>query len=149
MEQEVDYNEVVQLAKMAMEERSEIRQRDGYRKIFQSCDRSRRRRTGTNCCGSTLSTSEAAQSYQTPSIPCTGGTKTQGYAMHTSTTSTDDHFPPHLPISIPSRGPARMVLAWVDTAKDDSAEGRPVLQQGLTSHVGEHWKTSLKFHSAY
>ena len=36
-EQEVDYNEVVKLAKMPEEGRSEIRQRDGYRKILQSC----------------------------------------------------------------------------------------------------------------
>ena len=42
MEQEVDYNEVVQLAKMAMEERSEIRQRDGYRKILQSCEQAKK-----------------------------------------------------------------------------------------------------------
>ncbi|KIM61024.1 hypothetical protein SCLCIDRAFT_1216337, partial [Scleroderma citrinum Foug A] len=38
IEQEVDYNEVVELAKMDEEERSEIRRRDGYRKILQSCD---------------------------------------------------------------------------------------------------------------
>ena len=38
IEQEVDYNEVVKLAKMDEEERTEIRQRDGYRKILQSCE---------------------------------------------------------------------------------------------------------------
>ncbi|KIM60630.1 hypothetical protein SCLCIDRAFT_937894 [Scleroderma citrinum Foug A] len=37
-EQEVDYNEVVKLAKMDKKERTEIRQRDGYRKILQSCE---------------------------------------------------------------------------------------------------------------
>jgi len=37
IEQEVDYNEVVKLAKMNEEERTEIRQRDGYQKILQSC----------------------------------------------------------------------------------------------------------------
>ena len=37
-EQEVDYTEVVKLAKMDEEERTEIRQRDGYRKILQSCE---------------------------------------------------------------------------------------------------------------
>ena len=35
--QEVDYGEMVKLAKMAAEERDEIRQRDGYQKILQSC----------------------------------------------------------------------------------------------------------------
>ena len=35
--QELDYNEVVGLAKMNKKERNEIRQRDGYRKILQSC----------------------------------------------------------------------------------------------------------------
>ena len=38
IEQEVDYNEVVELTKMDEEERSEIRRRDGYRKILQSCE---------------------------------------------------------------------------------------------------------------
>jgi len=38
IEQEVDYNEVVKLAKMTEEERSEIHQCDGYRKILQSCE---------------------------------------------------------------------------------------------------------------
>jgi len=37
-EQEVDYNEIVKLAKMDEEERTEIRQRGGYRKILQSCE---------------------------------------------------------------------------------------------------------------
>ncbi|KIM68396.1 hypothetical protein SCLCIDRAFT_20314 [Scleroderma citrinum Foug A] len=36
-EQEVDYDEMVGLAKMDVEERDEIRQRDGYQKILQSC----------------------------------------------------------------------------------------------------------------
>ena len=35
--QEVDYKEMVKLTKMAVEERDEIRQRDGYQKILQSC----------------------------------------------------------------------------------------------------------------
>ena len=35
--QEVDYDEMVELAKMDRKERDEIRQRDGYRKILQSC----------------------------------------------------------------------------------------------------------------
>ena len=41
-EQEVDYNEVVKLAKMDEEERSEIRQREGYRKILQSCEQAKK-----------------------------------------------------------------------------------------------------------
>ena len=41
-DQEVDYNEVVKLAKMDEEERSEIRQRDGYRKIVQSCEQAKK-----------------------------------------------------------------------------------------------------------
>ena len=49
IEQEVDYNEVVKLMKMDEEERSEIRQRDGYRKILQSCERSEERRVGKEC----------------------------------------------------------------------------------------------------
>jgi len=40
--QEVDYNEVVELAKMDKEERTEIRQRDGYRKILQSCEQAKK-----------------------------------------------------------------------------------------------------------
>ena len=42
IEQEVDYNEVVKLAKMDEEERSEIRQRDGYQKILQSCEQAKK-----------------------------------------------------------------------------------------------------------
>ena len=41
-EQEVDYNEIVELMKMDAEERSEIRQRDGYRKILQSCEQAKK-----------------------------------------------------------------------------------------------------------
>ena len=36
--EEVDYDEMVELAKMAVEERDEIRQRNGYRKVLQSCE---------------------------------------------------------------------------------------------------------------
>ena len=43
-EQEVDYNEIVKFAKMDEEERSEIRQRDGYRKIIRSCEQAKRDR---------------------------------------------------------------------------------------------------------
>jgi len=42
IEQEVDYKEIVKLAKMDEEERSEIRQRDGYRKILQSCKQAKK-----------------------------------------------------------------------------------------------------------
>ncbi|KIM56540.1 hypothetical protein SCLCIDRAFT_1220346 [Scleroderma citrinum Foug A] len=67
---------------------------------------SRRGKMGTSGCGSTLavSTSEAAQSNQRPSIPCTGGTKTQRYAMRTSMTSTAHPFPLRATMSgMPSR----------------------------------------------
>jgi len=37
-QKEVDYREMVKFAKMAVEERDEIRQRDGYQKILQSCE---------------------------------------------------------------------------------------------------------------
>ena len=39
---EVDYNEIVKLAKMDEEERSEIRRRDGYQKILQSCEQAKK-----------------------------------------------------------------------------------------------------------
>ena len=42
IEQEVDYSEMVKLAKMDEEERREIRQRDGYRKILQSCEQAKK-----------------------------------------------------------------------------------------------------------
>jgi len=42
MAQEVDYDEMVGLAKMAVEERDEIRQRDGYQKILQSCKQAKK-----------------------------------------------------------------------------------------------------------
>ena len=42
IEQEVDYHEVVKFAKMDEEEKSEIRQRDGYRKILQSCEQAKK-----------------------------------------------------------------------------------------------------------
>jgi len=42
IEQEVDFNEAVKLAKMDKEERTEIRQRDGYRKIIQSCEQAKK-----------------------------------------------------------------------------------------------------------
>ena len=40
--QEVDYDEMVGLAKMAVEERDEIRQRDGYQKVLQSCEQAQK-----------------------------------------------------------------------------------------------------------
>ncbi|KAL4082142.1 heterokaryon incompatibility protein-domain-containing protein [Scleroderma yunnanense] len=40
--QEVSYDEVVELAKMDREERYEIRQRDGYRKILDSCEQTKK-----------------------------------------------------------------------------------------------------------
>ena len=43
-EQEVDYDEMVGLAKMDEEERDEIRQRDGYQKILHSCEQARKDR---------------------------------------------------------------------------------------------------------
>ncbi|KAL4082132.1 heterokaryon incompatibility protein-domain-containing protein [Scleroderma yunnanense] len=42
IDQEVDYDEMVKLAKMEEEERDEIRQRDGYRKILDSCEQAKR-----------------------------------------------------------------------------------------------------------
>ena len=42
IEQEVHCDEVVKLAKMDEEERTEIRQRDGYRKILQSCNQAKK-----------------------------------------------------------------------------------------------------------
>ena len=42
IEQEVDYKEIVKLAKMDEEERSEIRRRDGYLKILQSCEQAKK-----------------------------------------------------------------------------------------------------------
>ena len=42
--QEVDYDEMVELAKMDRKARDEIRQRDGYRKILQSCEQAQRDR---------------------------------------------------------------------------------------------------------
>ena len=42
IEQEVDYNEIVELAKMSKEDRNEIRRRDGYRKILQSCEQAKK-----------------------------------------------------------------------------------------------------------
>jgi len=42
VEQEVDYDEMVGLAKMATEERDEIRRRDGYQKILQSCEQAQK-----------------------------------------------------------------------------------------------------------
>ncbi|KIM59684.1 hypothetical protein SCLCIDRAFT_61840, partial [Scleroderma citrinum Foug A] len=41
-EQEVGYNEIVELAEMDKEKRDEIRQRDGYQKILDSCKQSKR-----------------------------------------------------------------------------------------------------------
>ena len=40
--QEVDYAEIVKLAKKPVEERDEIRQRDGYQKILQSCEQAQK-----------------------------------------------------------------------------------------------------------
>ena len=40
--QEVEYDEIVDLAKMGEEERDEIRQRDGYRKILNSCEQAKK-----------------------------------------------------------------------------------------------------------
>jgi len=43
-QKEVDYREMVKFAKMAVEERDEIRQRDGYQKILQSCKQAQKDR---------------------------------------------------------------------------------------------------------
>ena len=40
--QEVDYDEIIELAKMNKGERDEIRQRDGYQKILQSCEQAQK-----------------------------------------------------------------------------------------------------------
>ena len=40
--QEVDYTEIIKLAKKPVEERDEIRQRDGYRKILRSCEQAQK-----------------------------------------------------------------------------------------------------------
>ena len=40
--EEVDYDEIVGLPKMTVEDRNEIRQRDGYRKILDSCDQAQK-----------------------------------------------------------------------------------------------------------
>jgi len=42
--QEVEYDEIVELAKMDEEKRDEIRQRDGYRKILDSCNQAKKDR---------------------------------------------------------------------------------------------------------
>ena len=42
VEQEVDYEEMVELAKMDREERDEIRQRSGYQKILQCCEQAQK-----------------------------------------------------------------------------------------------------------
>ena len=42
IDQEVDYSEVVKLAKMDEEERTEIRQRNGYQKILQTCEQAKK-----------------------------------------------------------------------------------------------------------
>ena len=75
--QELDYNEVVGLAKMNEKERMRFVSVMAIERSSRAA--SWRRRMGASGCGSTLvvSTSEAAQSYQRPSIPCTGGSKTQ------------------------------------------------------------------------
>ena len=41
-QEEVDYNEVVELAKMDEEDRADIRHREGYQKILQSCEQTRK-----------------------------------------------------------------------------------------------------------
>jgi len=54
MAQEVDYNEMVGLTKMGGKERDEIRQRDGYQQILQSCEQAQKDRYGwlwvDTCC---------------------------------------------------------------------------------------------------
>ncbi|KAL4074695.1 heterokaryon incompatibility protein-domain-containing protein [Scleroderma yunnanense] len=42
IDEEVDYDEMVELAKMEQEERDEIRQREGYRKILSSCEQAKK-----------------------------------------------------------------------------------------------------------
>ena len=42
IEQEVDHNEMVELMKMAKEERAQIHRRQGYRKILQSCEQTKK-----------------------------------------------------------------------------------------------------------
>jgi len=62
--QEVDYNEMVKLAKM-VEERDEIRQRDGYRKILQSCEQAQKDGYGwlwvDTCCIDKRSSAELSE----------------------------------------------------------------------------------------
>ena len=63
--QEVDYDEMVELAKMAVEERDEIRQRAGYRKILKTCEQAQRDGYGRlwvdTCCIDKRSSAELSE----------------------------------------------------------------------------------------
>ena len=63
--QEMDYNEMVNLAKMDGEERDEIRQRDGYTKILQSCKQAQKDGYGwlwvDTCCIDKRSSAELSE----------------------------------------------------------------------------------------
>jgi len=63
--EEVDCNEMVELAKMDREERDEIRQRDGYRKILHSCEQAQKDRCGwlwvDTCCIDKRSSAELSE----------------------------------------------------------------------------------------
>ena len=65
IEQEVDYNEVVKLMRMDKEERTEIRQCDGYRKILQTCKQAKKDRYkwlwADTCCIDKRSSAELSE----------------------------------------------------------------------------------------
>ena len=79
-EQEVDYDEMVGLAKMDVEERDEIRLRDGYQKILHNCEQAQKdgyeRLWVDTCCIDKRSSAELSEAinsmyrwYENASIP--------------------------------------------------------------------------------
>ena len=81
---------MIDLAKMNAEERDEIRQRQGYKKILDTCQQARSDKYELALAAST---NEAAQNYPKPSVLYIGGTQTRGYATLTSMTSRVPSFP--------------------------------------------------------
>ena len=90
---EVDYKEMVVLAKMDREEQDEICDRLGYKKIVDTCKQAKP--DGMSGCGSTLAalTSEAAPSCLKRAIRCIGGMQTRRCVKRTSMTLMAPPFP--------------------------------------------------------
>jgi len=133
--QEVDYDEMVELANIALGERDEIRRRDGYRKILQSCKQAQRDRYEwlwvDTCCIDKRSSAELSEAINSMYRWYENAKVCYAYLHDVSGSS----FP-----TASDKERYAKFKGWpewfsVDATRAHSPKQRPVLQQGLAKHT--------------